>query len=209
VWARERGHEQLEAVVADDDPESLGFAARRGYREERREAGVALDLRRIEQPIVTLPDGVEIVSWAERPELAHGMYAVAREAYVDIPGSEDSEVEPFDDWLAHDMTGAGDEPAATFVAVAGDEVIGYAKLSLTAAAPTIGYHDLTGVRRSWRGRGVARALKATQIAWARQNGFEELRTRNEERNAPIRHLNAEFGYRPITGRIYLVGPLAS
>jgi predicted GNAT superfamily acetyltransferase len=72
----------------------------------------------------------------------------------------------------------------------------------------VAHHDLTAVKRAWRGRGVARALKATQIAWAKANGYEELRTTNDERNAPIRRLNAEFGYRPSVGRIHLKGPLA-
>ncbi len=207
-WARERGLATIEAVVADNDAESLAFAQRRGFVEDRREAGVALDVRVTEPPAVEPPDGVEIVTWAERPELARGMYEVALEALRDIPGSEDEEVEPFQDWLAHDMQGAGDRLEATFVAVAGDEVVGFAKFSLTDAQPTTAHHDLTGVKRAWRGRGVARALKATQIAWAKGNGYEELRTRNEERNAPIRHLNEQFGYRPSIGRIYLKGPLA-
>jgi mycothiol synthase len=136
------------------------------------------------------------------------MYEVAVEALPDIPSWEDELVEPFDDWLAHDMQGSGDRPEATFVALAGDEVIGYAKFSLTDAQPAVAHHDLTGIKRAWRGRCVARALKATQIAWAKANGYEELRTRNDERNAPIRKLNEEFGYRPTTGRIYLKGPLA-
>jgi hypothetical protein len=55
---------------------------------------------------------------------------------------------------------------------------------------------------------VARALKATQIGWAKAHGYEELRTTNDERNAPIRRLNQQFGYRPSIGRIYLMGPLA-
>ena len=64
----------------------------------------------------------------------------------------------------------GDRPEATFVAVAGDEVIGFAKFSLTSAQPATAHHDLTGVKRSWRGRGVARALKATQIGGPRRTG---------------------------------------
>lgn len=207
-WARERGIDTIEVPVADDDPESLAFAQKRGFREERQEKGVALDLTRIEAPSVQLPKGIEIVAWAERPELDRGMYEVALEAEPDIPGSEDEELEPFEDWLAHHMQGSGDKPEATFVAIAGDEVVGYAKFSLTEAMPTTAHHDLTGVKRSWRGRGVARALKETQIGWAKTNGYEELRTRNDERNAPIRHLNKEFGYRPTVGRIYLRGPLA-
>ena len=77
------------------------------------------------------------VSWAERPELAHGLYEVASEALPDIPGLEDDDIEPFDDWLAHDMQGAGDRPEATFVALAGEQVVGYAKLALSGTQPTI------------------------------------------------------------------------
>jgi GNAT superfamily N-acetyltransferase len=208
TWARERGLDVVEAVVADDDPASLAFARRRGFVEDRRENGVVLRLEGIEPPSIEPPPGVEIVTWAERPELARGIYEVAVEALPDVPGWEDELVEPFEDWLAHDMQGSGDLPEATFVALAGDEVIGYAKFSLTAAQPSVASHDLTGVKRAWRGRGVARALKAAQIAWAAAYGYEELRTRNDERNAPIRKLNADFGYRPAVGRIYLKGPLA-
>jgi GNAT superfamily N-acetyltransferase len=168
--------------------------------------GLVLDLADIAAPQVELPEGVEVVSWAERPELAGGMYEVALQALPDIPGFEDDDIEPFEDWLVHDMQRAGDRPEATFVALAGEEVVGYAKFALRGAQPTIAYHDLSAVKRAWRGRGVARALKATQINWALANGYTELRTSNEARNAPIRHLNAAFGYRQGIGRIYLVGP---
>ena len=207
-WARERGLETLLAVVADNDPESLAFAERRGFTEERREKGVSLDLTAIEPPRVDPPAGVEIVTWAERPELVRGLYEVSVEASPDVPGYEDEEHEPFEAWLVHDMQGPGDRPEATFVAVAGDEVVGYAKFSLNTIDTTSAYHDLTAVRRAWRGRGVARALKATQIAWAKANGYEELRTGNDERNIAMRRLNAELGYKPAIGRIFLRGPLA-
>ncbi len=207
-WARKRGLGVIEVPVLDDDPESLAYARRRGFEEERREQGVVLDLVGAEPPPVEPPEGVEVVTWAERPQLAHGMYEVACEAFPDVPGFEEDEMEPFEDWLVHDMQGSGDRPEATFVAVAGDEVVGYAKFSLTAARPTTASHDITAVKRGWRGRGVARALKATQIGWAKANGFEELHTRNDERNTPIRRLNAEFGYRPGVGRIHLQGPPA-
>ncbi|MBV9095238.1 MAG: GNAT family N-acetyltransferase [Streptosporangiaceae bacterium] len=208
-WTAARGRRELEVAVLDNDAGSLAFAQRRGFTEERREVGLVLDLAGTAPYQGGPPAGVEIVTWAERPELARGMYEVALEALPDIPGSEADSVEPFGDWLAHDMHGSGDRPEATFVALAGPEVVGYAKFSLTAAQPTIARHDLTAVKRAWRGRGVARALKAAQINWALAHGYTELRTRNEQRNEPIRRLNAHFGYRPGTGRIYLVGPPAA
>jgi len=209
AWTGERGLAEIEVPVLDNDPESLAYATRRGFVEERRELGVVLDVTGMEPPALVPPDGVEILSWAERPELARGMYEVSLEAYPDIPGFEDDELESYEDWLAHDMQGSGDLPEATFVAVAGDEVIGYAKFALTAARPTVAFHDISGVKRAWRGRGVARALKTAQIHWAIENGFTQLHTRNEERNEPIRRLNASLGYRPGIGRVYLVGPLAT
>ena len=207
-WLRERGLDVIHASVAEADEESLAFARRRGFSEIERYPRLLLDLAAIEEPAVETPPGVEIVTWAERPEVARGMYGVAVEAYEDVPGGDAEKMEAFEDWLAHDMQGSGDKPEATFVALAGGEVVGYAKYFLTAARPAVAFHDMTGVRRDWRGRGVARALKQAQIAWAKREGFEVLETNNEERNEPIRRLNAALGYRLAPGRILLEGPPA-
>jgi GNAT superfamily N-acetyltransferase len=208
VWACERSLDEFEAKVPEDDADSLAWAERRGFREIERNSRLVLDLSGLAAPAVAPPEGVEVVTWAERPELARGMYEVACEAYVDIPGSEDDEMKSFDDWLAHDLGGSGDRPEATFVAVAGDEVVGYAKFSLTEAQPKVAFHDMTGVKRAWRGRGVAGALKRAEVAWAIENGYERLQTQNEVRNEPIRRLNERLGYRLAPGLVLLRGPLA-
>jgi GNAT superfamily N-acetyltransferase len=207
-WARGRELEELEGAVKEGEDESLRWVERRGFAETTRESLLTLELAAIEPPAVDPPEGVEIVSWAGRPELADGMYEVALEAYPDIPGNEDDAMESFEEWLTHDMTGPGDLPEATFVALAGDEVVGFAKFSLTRAQPTIAWHDVTGVKRAWRGLGIAGALKRAEVAWAKEQGYERLQTMNEERNAPIRKLNERYGYRPAPGRIFVVGPLA-
>jgi mycothiol synthase len=205
MWASERGARELEVSVSDNDPESLSFAQRRGFTEQRHEVGLVLSLAGISPPQVQPPGGIQIVTWAQRPELARGMYEVHLETHPDIPGFEDVAVEPFEDWMAHHMQRPTDSPEATFIALADEKVVGFAKLSLTA--PTAAGHAMTGVKRAWRGRGIARALKATEINWALANGYTELHTSNEERNAPINRLNARLGYRPGIGRIHLVGPI--
>jgi GNAT superfamily N-acetyltransferase len=208
-FLRSRGKDGMEVPVWDWDPDGEAFVRNRGFTEIGRELRVSLDLTKIDGPEVEPPPGVTIMTWAERPELIHGIYEVALEALIDIPGQEDEEVEPFEDWVAHEMaSGPGDRPEATFVALAGDEVVGYSKFSAAAADQSkVAHHDITGVKRAWRGRGVARALKQTQIAWAKREGYERLDTRNEERNAPIRKLNAEFGYEPSGIRMLFRGPL--
>ena len=207
AWARDLGYSDLMGPVKETDDVSLAWAKRRGFVEVGRNSLLALDLTHAPKPAVEPPAGIEIVSWADRPGVEAGMYAVAREAYPDVPGEEDSEMASFEQWLSMDMQGAGDRPEATFVALAGDEVVAYAKLSLSRARPTVAMHDITGVKRAWRGRGIAGALKAAEIAWAKENGYVRLETQNEERNEPIRRLNQRHGYVVEPGSITVRGPI--
>lgn len=208
-WANDRGTTALRTYLDDDDPESLSWAERRGFEERSRDAMVELDLATFNPVPVQAPPDVEIVTWAERPELARGIYEVALEAWPDIPGADDERVEPFEEFLSMHMQGEGDRADGTFIAVAKGEAVGYAKFSFWAAKPDTLFHDLTGVKRAWRGRCIARALKQTQLNWAKEQGYRFLRTANEQRNEPIRRLNEQLGYRPIPGRIVLDGPLAT
>ena len=172
-WVQERGCVTLETAVAEDDAESLAWVDRRGFREVGRNSKMVLDLTAIEAPAIDPPEGVEIVTWAERPELAAGLYAVACEAYPDVPGDEGTPMDSYEEWLSKDMQGDSDRPDATFVALVDGEVAGYAKLSLSTSDTKVAYHDMTGVRRAYPRRGIAAALKRTQIAWAKQAGLRE------------------------------------
>jgi GNAT superfamily N-acetyltransferase len=189
------------------ESDGLAWAARRGFEEIGRETRLALDLADIPEGPPT-PGEVEIVTWGERPELAPRIYAVASEAYPDVPGYEEHPIGPFEEWLAFDMSGPNDRPEAVFVALVDGEVVGYSKLHLSDARPTVATNDMTGVRRAWRGRGIAGALKRAQLAWAKANGYERLETANETRNVPIQRLNERLGYQPFAERVRLRGPLA-
>jgi GNAT superfamily N-acetyltransferase len=208
AWAAERGRGTLEGWTYEADPPGGEFARHRGFVEVVREARVALELRGRKRAPVDLPTGLEIVTWAERPELIDGIYEVAALSHGDIPGNEHDPMLDFDEWLENDMSGPADRPDATFVAIADGEVAGYAKLHLSSSRPTVATHDLTAVHPRWRRRGVARALKHAQIAWAAEAGYERLETANEVRNEPIRRLNEALGYRTIPGRELVRGPSA-
>ena len=193
-WAAGHGADTVQGTVAEEDPASLAWLKAHGYTEVGRNSTMVLDLTAIDEPDIDPPDGISIVSWAERPDLAAGMYEVARQAYPDVPGEESATMASFEEWLTNDMDGASDRPEATFVALAGGGVVGYAKLSLSSSDAERAFHDMTGVLRTWRGRGIASALKRAEIAWAKRNGYEQLETWNEVRNTPIRILNERHGY---------------
>jgi GNAT superfamily N-acetyltransferase len=208
-WVIERGCVTLETTVAEDDENSLRWVDRRGFREVGRSSRLVLDLTAIEAPAVDPPEGVEIVTWAERPELGPGVYEVACEAYPDIPGEEANTMDAYETWLTKDMLGDSDRAEATFIALSDGGVVGYAKLSLSSAPDaTAAHHDLTGVKRAYRGRGIAGALKRAEIAWAKQAGYETLETANEARNEPIRRLNEKHGYVVKPGVVVLHDSLA-
>ena len=67
---------------------------------------------------------------------------------------------------------------------------------------------MTAVRRAYRGRGIAGALKRATIGWAVEHDLEALETGNDVENAPMRAVNAMLGYSPTPDWIGLRGPLA-
>ena len=201
-WAAERGAECLETWANEDDEASLAYARRRGFTIFSRETGLELELAGA-APELAPPDGIEIVCLADRPALAEAMYDVASEAMPDVPGSEDYAMPPRGEFVERHLSSPDALPDGTFVALAGDEAVGYAKLRPAAARPGVALHGLTAVKRAWRGRGIAGALKRAQIAWGAAAGYERLVTANELRNEPIRRLNERLGYRPLPGRITL------
>src|SRR5438477_5966639 len=182
---------ELEGEVREDDEASRTFFERRGYRVVGGEKAVALDLAQVEAAFPAPPRGITIVSRAERPELTDQLYEIGAEGAADIPGFPGRPT--YEQWRATDIDRPTRKPEFFFIALAGDEPVGYAMLDDYGRDA---YHGLTAVRRSWRRRGIATALKQKQIAAAKAAGFRRLVTAGEERNAPMRSLNEKLGYRP-------------
>ena len=208
-WVAARNSTEVEGFVDEDDRESIAFVEKRGFRTLKRYERLALDLTALDDPAAEAVDGVEVRTWDGDEPTARGIYAVSIEGYRDEPGAAaDDAVEPFDEWLEHDIHRLEESGGATFVARAGDDVVGYAQLTLTLAQPGTASHSFTAVRRDWRGRGVAGSLKRAQIVWAKARGLEQLVTQNEERNEPMLRLNARLGYRYDSARLLVRGPLS-
>lgn len=185
-YASSCGHRQLGAQV--EDPGSLAFADRFGFREEGRQVeqvrAIAAD-----EPAPDLPEGVQLVSLAERPELSRRVYEeVALEAFEDIPTPRTISItlEQWEQWI--------NWPEGSFVALAGEEIVGCAGLMRDDDRPDRAENSLTAVRRDWRGRGLARALKETAIAWGSAHGLREIYTWTQTGNEGMRTVNEKLGY---------------
>jgi mycothiol synthase len=137
-----------------DDPVSLEFAHRFGFTEHDRQVEQVREVGGNEMPPM-IPDGVEVVSLAERPELFARVYhELAVEAIEDFAVTPNLEIS-YEDWEREWVTW----PEGSFIALHGDEIVGCASLIRDHDRPERAEHGLTAVRRDWRGRGLAKALK--------------------------------------------------
>jgi len=171
-----------------DDQGSLAFAERYGFHEIDRQVE---QVRAVgDAPVPSPPAGVEIVSVAARPELWRAAYEiVGAQAFEDmalVAPVEATLAEWEQDWIS--------DPEAMFVALADGQVVGCAGLILDDDQPHRAENALTAVRRDWRGRGVASALKRMTLAWAALNGVREVYTWTQRGNAAMRRLNKHLGY---------------
>jgi GNAT superfamily N-acetyltransferase len=206
--ARRLGKSELVTWGYEDDAGGVAFAERHGFVIVRRIPALRLVLDGCPRPTVDLPEDIAITTLADRPELARGVWETASEAMPDIPHyGVPMGAGSFEKFATRSFAGPRYIAEATFVAVRDSEVVGYAQLAWMSRAAGIAEHAMLAVRRAWRGRGIAKALKARQIAWALDNGLNELRTGNDERNASARAVNATFAYTPLPDQIGYRGPL--
>ena len=189
--ARADGKTELEGEIREQDVPSRTFLERRGYRVVGGERWVSLDLSGADDAAPDPPPGISIVTRAERPDLTDALFAVALEGTADIPGFPGATT--YEHFRSIEIERPTRKPEYFFIALENGEPVGYASLDDLGRDA---HHGLTAVKRAWRRRGIATALKQAQIAAAKRAGFQRLITGSEERNEPMRSLNAKLGYTP-------------
>jgi mycothiol synthase len=189
------------AWASVDDPGSRAFAERFGFEEVDREVEQVIALP-TELPEAPLPNGVEVVSIAYRPELLREAYALARdEGYADMAIDGDVVI-PLDDWLRDEAT----LPGGSFVAHHRGKIVGFSGL-MRHDNPGVAEDGLTVVARDWRRRGLAMALKRLELAWAAEHGLTGVITWTQRGNEGMRAVNERLGYEYRTVAFKMMGPV--
>jgi RNA polymerase sigma factor (sigma-70 family) len=86
-------------------------------------------------------------------------------------------------------------PDAYFIGKHGDQYIGVSDVSLLEAMPGGLTQGFTGVRREYRRRGLATALKLHGIVYAQANDYRIIQTFNRPQQTAIRALNDKLGFK--------------
>jgi mycothiol synthase len=192
--ARSLGAGVAVGSIWQDDEEAPAFAERHGFVEFERGVELVLELDQVRPP--PRLEGIEITGLA--PEHYPRAYEIWLEGVADMPSAEAPVRKPFERWLEEAL-------AQELVLVALDEgqVVGFAALEDRDREAGVAGNDLTTVRRSHRRRGIAEALKRTQLAWAAEHGYRTIVTGTDEENFGMRRLNEKLGYRPLPASIML------
>jgi len=200
----------LRSAANEDDPLRADVLRAMGYREDRRARRWELDLVGARELIAAMTEesrsrmrvqGIRILTLDRDgdPEILRKLWRLSEDAVRDVPTTLPHVEEPFDDfldWLAF----PGMHRDRLWLARRGDDAVGISVLEYPVERGFVGT-AWTATARSVRGQGVARALKCETLMQAMALGVDRVRTGNDGENAPILHINATMGYRPIAGRV--------
>jgi mycothiol synthase len=165
-WAEERARERDGRILSGSWVTDEGLVAelrRRGFGQIRHSFRMAIDLADdVAEP--GWPDGVRVRTFREGD--ARTFYELQRETFADTWEPID---ETYDEWAHWLLDDPSFDPGLWFVAEDGSEPAGFAICKRRRGDPELGYVQVLGVRRPWRGRGLGRALLLL--------AFRELRAR--------------------------------
>lgn len=185
------------AGFSADTPGAVRFAGRFGFGEVDRQVE---QVRAIgDEPPPPVPAGVTIVPVSARPELWPVAYEqVGSQAFQDVATFTPMEI-TLERWEKEYIS----DQDATFLALAGEDVVGCAGLLPDPDQPERAEYGLTAVRRDWRGRGVAYALKRTTLTWAASAGITEVYTWTQRGNEAMLALNTRLGFTIRSESVYM------
>lgn len=209
-WLREQGASVLRAQAQERHPEALAWAERRGYRKLHHLFRSSLPLagldpapfrESLEQARAAGFRFTSLAAEGTTEENYRKMYEIFNEVGPDIPGQEEEPDLPYELFKQYVIETPRFHPEQMVIAVDGADWAAFTYLIRQQDGSL--YHQFTGVRRPWRGRGLATAVKVAALLWAREQGVPRLATHNDSANARMLAVNRKLGYVPEPGLFIL------
>jgi len=203
--ARDRVASALNAGAKESMADGVRFLERRGFREVKRDWESRLKVKDFDFSRFATADeriareGIRITTLGEEMARDAGAlqkaYELARLCSEDVPSIDPPTMVPFETWRALILEGPGALPEAYFMAIDhGGRYVGVSNMSRSTEDPSFFWHQLTGVLRDARGKGIAMALKLQTVRYAQRQGADHIKTWNDSRNRPMLAINEALGF---------------
>ena len=179
-----------------DEPAARALAARRGFRELGASAVSAVDPRSV--TALPVPAGVELRAFSEIDDPTP-IYELDLEVSKDIP-NEEFDFIPLDEWIETFWRSPLIDDDASLAGYVDGELAGITMIRIDLPSGRA-QNNLAGVRRRYRGRGLALLLKSHSLRRAAELGATIALTDNDETNAPMLAVNTKLGYRAFARRL--------
>jgi GNAT superfamily N-acetyltransferase len=111
-------------------------------------------------------------------------------------GTGDPAVPRTPEVMRHRLASFDLDPTACFLALSGEEWVGYTLLDPGLSRDGRLEQGWTGVRAEYRRRGIATALKVLGIQYARAHGYRVIVTAPRRRNVASFGMSTHVGFRP-------------
>jgi len=214
-FAREHGATQIDSSVEEKEPAALAWAEKRGYQKQHHIFKSSLKLAGFDPtPFLGPLERAQAEGFRFAPLSAIGsdeatyrrLFELYDEAGSDVPGQEMVDQIPYEFFVKAVLEHPRFRPDALWLALDGEVMAALAHL--TPQQDGSMYHQFTGVRRAYRGRGLATAVKMAALQWAMVSGIPALKTDNHSVNERMLAVNRKMGYLPEPGSFTLRKTLA-
>jgi len=195
---------RVRARCRSDYARSMGFLSDRGFVEDLRDWESRLDVPGFDPaPFAghverVIAGGIRIVTLRELieddPEHRRKLYELDVTLAKDVPSPEPLTAPSAESFERYVFESRDLLPEGYFVALHGRRYVGLSALWKSDEEPDTLYTGLTGVRREYRRRGIALALKLRAIEYARSRGIRTLKTWNESNNRAMLSINEALGF---------------
>jgi GNAT superfamily N-acetyltransferase len=188
----------------EDYPRSIAFLQKNGFTEtmrtwESRLPVATFDLKKFAHYLERFSAyGFTITTLADElkrdPNCLKKLYELYELIMEDVPHPDQHTPVDFEHFLRYSIEHPDAIAEGYFIAKDGEKYIGLSNLRKSQDEPKDLYQGLTGVRREYRGKGVAMALKLKTIEYAQRHGYAVIKTWNESNNVGMLAINEKLGF---------------
>jgi GNAT superfamily N-acetyltransferase len=174
-----------------DGPAERAFCTAFGFVEVHASSTSAVDPRTVEP--LPVPEGVVLVPFGEIDD-PRPIYELDLEVSQDVPGDEGFDAMSLEQWADRFWHSVFADDHASLAAYVDGELAALTMMRVDRPSRRA-QNNLTGTRRAYRGRGLARLLKTHSLHRAAEAGVTIAFTNNDETNQAMLAVNHSLGYR--------------